>query len=130
MKVFVDTSYYLASMARYDRCYQKTLQPIHPEIRLVTSSMVLNETVSLLQARGILATALHFLEATRSNPAIQIVYVDPGLLAVAWSLFHTWGGLGATVVDCTSFAIMRRLGIRKAFTFDQRFRTAGFEILE
>jgi hypothetical protein len=56
--------------------------------------------------------------------------VDPGLLAEAWSLFHKWGGLGATVVDCASFAIMRRLGIRKAFTFDQRFRAAGFEILE
>jgi predicted nucleic acid-binding protein len=28
-----------------------------------------------------------------------------------------------------SFAVMRKLAIRKAFTFDEHFRLAGFEIL-
>lgn len=47
----------------------------------------------------------------------------------AWDLFSRWGGSGASAVDCASFAIMRRFGIRRVFTFDKHFRTAGFEIL-
>jgi len=35
----------------------------------------------------------------------------------------------AGVVDQVSFAIMRRLGISKAFTNDRHFRAAGFEAL-
>jgi predicted nucleic acid-binding protein len=34
---------------------------------------------------------------------------------------------GPSLVDFSSFEIMRRLGIRSAFTFDRHFRQYGFE---
>jgi predicted nucleic acid-binding protein len=95
----------------------------------VTSSLVVNETVSLLQARGLLSTALRWLQGICEDANTQIVYVDAVLQSEAWDLFHRWGSSGANPVDCASFAIMRRMNIKKAFTFDPHFRTAGFDIL-
>jgi len=33
------------------------------------------------------------------------------------------------IVDCISFAVMRRLGLTEAFTNDQHFTAAGFTTL-
>jgi len=63
------------------------------------------------------------------TPRDQILYPDPVIQAEAWDLFGEWGGSGANAADCVSFAIMKRMGIRRAFTFDDHFRSAGFETL-
>jgi uncharacterized protein len=47
----------------------------------------------------------------------------------AWDAYQQ-GQIGrAGVVDYVSFAVMRRLGIRQAFTNDRHFKEAGFETL-
>jgi len=94
-----------------------------------TSAAVINETISLLQSRGYLSASLTFLERVRQNEDVRIIYPDAALQSEAWDLFARWAGAGANAVDCLSFAIMRQLGIRKAFTFDRHFRSVGFEIL-
>jgi predicted nucleic acid-binding protein len=33
-----------------------------------------------------------------------------------------------SLVDCVSFEVMRRTGIRKAFAFDRHFQDYGYEI--
>ena len=129
MTVFLDTGYYLAFLVPRDQWFQTAEKVSHSGFRAVTSSLVVNETVSLLQARGLLSTALAWLQGVRSDPDTQIIHVDAVIQAEAWDLFHRWGGSGANAVDCCSFAIMRRMNIKKAFTFDRHFRTAGFEIL-
>jgi uncharacterized protein len=50
-------------------------------------------------------------------------------LESVWTAFDR-GEVGqAGIVDHISFAVMRRLGITKAFTNDEHFRAAGFEAL-
>ena len=47
----------------------------------------------------------------------------------AWAAYRQ-GEIGdAGIVDHVSFLVMHRLGITRAFTNDQHFRTAGFEVL-
>ena len=129
MKVFVDTSFYIARIMAHDRAHHRAVRAVRGQITPITSSLIINETISLLQARGFVSAAIEFLRETRANPDVQIIQLDAVIQAEAWDLFVRYGGMGANAVDCASFAIMRRMGIRKAFTFDRHFRQAGFETL-
>jgi predicted nucleic acid-binding protein len=128
--VFVDTGYFIARMQARDQWHRAAVEADDPTLELVTSNEVVNETITLLQERGFLSLALDFLREIRAGSDITVVYVDAAIQAEAWDLCARYAGAGAGGVDCTSFAMMRRLGIRKAFTFDQHFRAAGFGIVE
>jgi predicted nucleic acid-binding protein len=129
MRVFLDTSYYIALLNKQDQWHRVAVRAFKPDDQLFTSSFIVNETISLMQARGHFSAAVEFLRNLRSNEAVQIVQIDPTTQAEAWDMFAKWGASGANAVDCSSFALMRRLGIRKALTFDQHFRAAGFTTL-
>ena len=129
MTVFVDTSFYIARIMARDRWHGRAVAAAKPGLDYITSSLVLNETVSLLQARGYLDAAFEFLKNARSDSPVQVVYPDAALQGAGWDLFVRYAALGANAVDCVSFAIMRKFGIRKAFAFDARFRAAGFDTL-
>ena len=94
----------------------------------VTTSLIVNETASLLQSRGFFSMALDFLQRIRGGE-IEIVYPEADLQRVGWDLLLSHGGSGANAVDCTSFALMKQRRIRLAYTFDDHFRDAGFETL-
>ena len=129
MRIFIDTGYYIARIMPHDQWRQAARQAVRPGMTYFTSSLVVNETISLLQARGHFSAALTFLERVRQSETVQILYPDPVLQSEAWDLFATFGASGANAVDCLSFAVMNRLGILRAFTFDGHFRVAGFETL-
>jgi predicted nucleic acid-binding protein len=47
----------------------------------------------------------------------------------AWAAYDRNEAGSAGIVDQSSFIVMRRLGIQKAYTNDMHFSAAGFEIL-
>lgn len=129
MKVFVDTGYYYARIDRSDQWHEAARRAVRPGMAFVTSNLVVNETLALLQKRRLFSAAVVFLRELRGPGAIEVIHVDPALQAQGWDLFYRWGRSGATPVDCVSFALMRSLSIRKAFAFDRHFQEAGFETL-
>lgn len=128
MKAFVDTSLFVALVLKRDQWHRRARRALKPRPDLYTSSAVINETVSLLQQRGYFSAALEFLRSVRQDGDMRIIHADPVLQTRAWDGYAQWGASGANAVDCLSFAVMRELGIRRALTFDQHFRSAGFEI--
>jgi uncharacterized protein len=129
MTAFVDTSFYIARIMPRDQWHEKALRAVRPGMAFVTSAFVVNETISLLQARGFFSAAAAFLREARLSESVSIIYPDAAMQSDGWDLFARWGPAGANAIDCVSFAVMRKLAIRKAFTFDDHFRAAGFEIL-
>ena len=50
-------------------------------------------------------------------------------MTIPFLLFKTYSDLKLSFVDCTSFAVMKRLAIGTAFTLDRDFKAMGFAVL-
>jgi predicted nucleic acid-binding protein len=66
-------------------------------------------------------------DALLESNFVTMERVDEELLRESWDLFRHRRGLSFT--DCTSFRLMHRMGLKKAFTFDGHFKEEGFETL-
>ena len=94
---------------------------------LVTSSFVLQETVSLLQARTGLVAVRRFHDAL--VPLLEIAWVDRDLYRSAMTALVAANRRRVSITDWLSFEIMRRQGIDKAFAVDAHFVEQGFSVL-
>ena len=131
MRLFVDTSALLA--------FLDADQPRHPDVvdawrraidshdTLLTSNYVLVETFALVQRR----LGLGALRALAGDlvPLLQPLWVDEELHAAAAAALFTVGRRKLSLVDCTSFELMRRHGITDALSLDADFAHQGFRLL-
>ena len=94
---------------------------------LFTSNYVLVETFALVQRRLGLE-AVHGL-ADVFVPLLQPVWVDEELHAAAVASLFTGARRHLSLVDCTSFELMRRLGLTDVLALDTDFARQGFNLL-
>jgi predicted nucleic acid-binding protein len=129
--VFVDTSALFAVLDADDDNHA-TARRLWPELldqheELVCSNYVLVEAFALLQRRlGIGAARVLQAEVI---PVLQVQWVDEPLHAAGVAALLTAARRQLSLVDCTSFEIMRRLGLTIAFAFDHDFEDQGFSCL-
>jgi uncharacterized protein len=129
--VFLDTSALYAVFHAEDQCHQRAAETWEDLIRsgaaLHTSSHVLLELVSLLQRRlGI--SAVEAL-TTHVLPWVHVVWIDERLHVQGTATLLAAQRRDLSLADCTSFAVMRALGLRKVFTLDPHFSEQGFTTL-
>lgn len=130
--VFVDTSFFKAFIDKNDEFNNQALQILiklkSSNSLLVTSNYILDETFTVIRSKCTLDLAKDFkkaLEEFEGNLYIVRVLVKDE--RDAWEYFlKDWRNLSFT--DCVSFAMMKRLGIIRAATFDNHFQRAGFQI--
>jgi predicted nucleic acid-binding protein len=94
---------------------------------LVSSNYVLLETISILNRRLGKPAARGFQE--NIVPLLRLEWVSPEVHSAGISAFLSAGRKNLSLVDQTSFHIMRKSGIRSAFSFDKHFVEQGFELL-
>lgn len=63
------------------------------------------------------------------TPGLDTVWVTEDIHGAAVSSIVVSGKRNLSLVDCTSFEIMRRLGVERAFAFDRHFRDQGFSLV-
>jgi len=127
--IFVDTSAFLASVNRRDIHHFKAIDFKDTCLKtgqtLITSDYVLDESYTIIRHRAGHTIAVQFGDALRESQLIQIEYVTPEIIKGAWKLFKAFADHDFSFTDCTSFALMERLHINTAFTFDTHFKEYG-----
>ena len=125
--IFVDSSFWLGQAMRRDGRHGEAvkLARVHSTSVLVTSNLVVGETWTFLRRRAghLVAMAWH---DRATVVARRIERVEEALEAEAWAWLRVHDERPYSFVDATSFAVMRRLGIREALAFDGDFAAAGF----
>lgn len=116
----MDTSAFYAAADSGDRSSERAREALMGETGLVTTDHVLVETWRLLRDRLGFDSAERFWDGLRLGPA-AIEPVRDRDLEGAWQIGRTFADQSFSLVDRTSFAVMERLGISRAVTFDDDF---------
>lgn len=130
-KFFVDTSALYALVSIDDDGHGPALlaweDMIQSDSILITNNYVLVECFSLLQYRlGIEVVRQLDLKIV---PLLQIDWIGEQQHVGSVNLVFSSNRRQLSLVDCSGFDSMRRLGIEKVFTFDGHFREQGFEVI-
>ena len=133
--VFIDTSALFALNDKADQAHQEALSIFSGVLSsaeiVYTHNYIIVETAALLQRRLGSSVAVKFLREI--HDLAHIVWIDSSLHASTvenFCLNKMVSRRGVSFVDQASFSVMRHLGIKKAFAFDEDFKKEGFEICE
>lgn len=136
MSLFVDTSVWYAAADASDASNERARGILSVGEALVTTDHVLVETWTLLRWRIHREAAERFWAGLRAGVA-TLEAVGPADLQAAWTIGGDFPDQDFSLVDRTSFAVMERLGLERAASFDDDFavyrwgpgRRRSFEIL-
>ena len=127
--IFLDTSaiYALADPndSNHANAYKKFDLALKSGETFLVHNYILVESTALLQARLGFESALLFLKDAQS---FEIEWVDQDLHEEAEKELERIEKRGISLVDCTSFIVMRKRGVGKVLAFDPDFQDQGFLI--
>ena len=132
--IFYDTSAWVALTVPGDR-NGPAAKRLQAEVTrgafgaIVTTSFVLDEAATFVRMETDAESAARLLRSILASAAITTVWIDPGHFASAFDLFQSHRDKHWSFTDCTSFVVMRDLGIETTFSFDRNFQEAGFRRL-
>ena len=129
-KTFLDTSGFYSAISAEDIHHGQVNTVLRDSKRsFFTTDWVLGESVNLFTARRHAHLGIRLLEQVGASPNIKIIFGGENLFWAARSMLFQYRDHGFPFTDCTSFVVMRELGIKDALTVDRHFRTAGFHPL-
>ncbi|HYM18427.1 MAG TPA: PIN domain-containing protein [Micropepsaceae bacterium] len=131
--VFVDSGAWIALALSRDQLHVQArerwegLQGLGAKLH--TSVPVVIETFTFLDRNSQRDVALLWKDSIYQRGTAKILSCDLNDLHEAWEYFRRADLHKLSAVDATSFAIMKRAGIRRAFTFDHHFAVVGFNMV-
>lgn len=135
--VYVDASPLAALVNRKDQNHsvaRNLLKQLQTEkIPLITTDYIIDEATTLLLTRS--RNGYHFALAMlnwalEQQTNIRIHWINKTVFIAAVRIFRRYNKDKLwSFTDCTSFVVMKELGVKTAFTFDKHFKQMGFKLL-
>lgn len=91
---------------------------------LVTTDYIYDELLTLFRSRGHTDRGMDWVAQVRQRRC-EIIRVTRADIRKATDVFFGFADKGWSFTDCTSLVVMQRLGIQRAFAFDDHFRQFG-----
>jgi predicted nucleic acid-binding protein len=136
LSVFVDSSLWFAAVVARDRGNERAKSILRDTTDHLTTDHVVVETWLLLNSRYHHQAAERFWDRIRRG-GVHVEFATAADLEAAWAIGDAFADQDFSIVDRTSFAVMERLGITRAASFDDDFaiyrfgrnRDRAFEVL-
>jgi|SRR5579864_1364722 len=131
--VFVDSGAWIALALSRDPLHERAREQWallqEAGAKLHTSVPVIIETFTFLDRNAIRDVALAWKEVIYKPGAVKILPCELRDLEQSWQYFRRTDLHKLSAVDATSFVIMKRTRIHRAFAFDHHFAVAGFRLV-
>lgn len=129
--IFVDSSACLAILSANDIHHERALliwrSLLEEDQTLLTNNYVIVESMAIIQKRFGLNKVRDFQEKILAF--LEIEWIDENQHNSVTQMVFELNQRRLSLVDCSAFETMNRLGIDTAFTFDEHFREQGFSII-
>ena len=124
--IFVDTSAWFAAVVPSDPDHSEAAKwlAINQE-PLLTTDYVVDETLTLLRARGERRRARVLGERFFDADVGEIYFLTEADIRQAWNVFQQYDDKGWSFTDCASKVVIERFSLVRAFAFDHHFRQFG-----
>jgi uncharacterized protein len=130
LEIFVDTSGFYALLVSGDEMHESAKKVLRDARRrkrtFVTTDYVLDETATLLKARGLAHLLSALFDTIDASRACRIEWTDSERFHAAKSHFLKHADQAWSFTDCLSFGVMKQLRLRDALTKDAHFQQSGF----
>ena len=131
-RLFADIAGWMAMADAKDPLHQESLNSrdewFEQGAVLVTSNYILDEALTLIRMRLGIEAVEKWWALISESPRCNVEWITPERTEKAVYWFFRWRDQSFSFTDCTSFIVMRELGIKDVLTADRYFIAAGFQI--
>jgi len=131
-QIFVDTSgwanLFIATESYHNLAKQWFQKSRQQKDRLITSNYVITELVALFYSPLRLSRPqlFQYIEAITTASYITVIHIDSTIHNEGWQLLKNRADKNWSLVDATSFIIMKQWKLTSVLTTDHHFEQAGF----
>lgn len=137
MKVFTDTSYLIAFYDVNDQFHNQSVSILKSSLpsdsQLLISDYIYDEVLTYFITRygyrGYLKSKIFDLDVSRYHK-IHLSFINDLIWMKAREMFFKFNrDKKFSFTDCTSFALMKDLGLKDVLSFDHHFQERGYKII-
>lgn len=129
-EIFVDTAGFYSILVKRDDAHAAASTILRRAAKdhrkFVTTDYVLDETATLLKARGQAHLLPSFFTTVDKSPSCRVEWCDSERFAEVRSFYLKHLDQAWSFTDCFSFLVMKECRLTEALTKDEHFAAAGF----